>query len=267
MNLCSVLQQEEKSLRKLSDTIERTLRHAPEGSLHIVHNKPSVQYYHRHPNAGNRDMGDYIRKENMRLISQLAQKSYDRKLLRIIQKRLSALDKLIGHYQSEDLTAVYSSLPKAHQVLIDSRGLSEQEFLEQWLAESRLFKDIREDIPEIYTNNDIRVRSKSEKIIADLLLQMDVPFFYEARLQLRDGTVIYPDFTVLNAKSRRIYYLEHLGMMDTPEYSASAIDRILLYEKNGLFPGDHLLMTYETSERPLDSKLLKELIRRYFLSA
>ena len=46
------------------------------------------------------------------------------------------------------------------------------------------------------------------------------------------GVKIYPDFTVLNVRTRETIYLEHLGMMDDPQYYESAIKRIQLTEGN-----------------------------------
>ena len=109
------------------------------------------------------------------------------------------------------------------------------------------------------------MRSKSEVIIADTLTSMGVPYRYECGLMLEDGRMIFPDFTILRMSDRKILYLEHLGMMDDMQYSLSAVDRINLYEKNGYFPGDKLFLTFESSRRPIDRRILKEMCNRFFL--
>ena len=107
------------------------------------------------------------------------------------------------------------------------------------------------------------VRSKSEKIIADLLYRKGIPYHYEPELILRDGTKIYPDFAVLNLKHRKTIYWEHLGMMEDPEYSEKAVRKISAYIKNGIFPGEQLILTAETKEFPVNVREVKILIQHY----
>ena len=56
---------------------------------------------------------------------------------------------------------------------------------------------------------------------------------------------------------------EHFGMMDDPDYAARATEKLELYAENGFFPGKNLIITMETSAKPLSSKLLKSLIKTY----
>lgn len=53
------------------------------------------------------------------------------------------------------------------------------------------------------------------------------------------------------------------GMLDNPEYARTAAKKIELYEKNGIFPGDNLILTFETSTQILDKKILELLVQRY----
>lgn len=62
------------------------------------------------------------------------------------------------------------------------------------------------------------VRSKSEVIIADLLDGLGLPYSYEHPCTGPDGTVRYPDFTIDDAETGRRVLIEHLGMMDRPDY-------------------------------------------------
>ncbi|MDP1627646.1 MULTISPECIES: ATP-dependent RecD-like DNA helicase [Pseudomonadota] len=62
------------------------------------------------------------------------------------------------------------------------------------------------------------VRSKSEVIIADLLNSLELPYSYEQPFTAPDGSVRYPDFTVDDAETGRRLLIEHLGMMDRPDY-------------------------------------------------
>ena len=84
------------------------------------------------------------------------------------------------------------------------------------------------------------MRSKSEVIIANMLVSEEVPFVYEEPLYAPDGTMFLPDFTV---KFRgETYYWEHVGRLDLPDYRAHWEIKEKWYEKH--FPG-RLLITYE----------------------
>lgn len=92
---------------------------------------------------------------------------------------------------------------------------------------------------------------------------MGIPYVYEVPLYLEGYGYIKPDFVVLNKKNRREYYWEHLGMMDNKEYCEKAIKKIETFEKNGIFPGENLILTYETYEQPLNIKVVEKLISEY----
>ncbi len=65
------------------------------------------------------------------------------------------------------------------------------------------------------------------------------------------------------ASTRQEFAWEHFGMMDDQEYAARATEKLGLYAENGFFPGKNLIITMETSAKPLSSKLLKSLIKTY----
>ena len=54
-------------------------------------------------------------------------------------------------------------------------------------------------------------------------------------------------------------------MMDEKENCEKAIKKIECFEANGIYPGKQLILTYETQEHPLDSKIAERLIREYLL--
>lgn len=60
------------------------------------------------------------------------------------------------------------------------------------------------------------VRSKSEVIIANMLYERGIKFFYEEPLFAPDGTMYLPDFTLLYGGEK--YYWEHVGRIHDPAY-------------------------------------------------
>ena len=114
-----------------------------------------------------------------------------------------------------------------------------------------------------YTRRGEHVRSKSEVFIADALDLAGIPYRYEASLVLPGGTV-YPDFMLLDLKSQKVLYWEHLGMMGDSDYAQKAFKKINGYRDAGIFLGTQLIITWETSRKPLGTLDVRQTIQEYF---
>lgn len=104
---------------------------------------------------------------------------------------------------------------------------------------------------KISTLSKYFVRSKSEAIIANLLVEREIPFKYEEPLYAADGTMFLPDFTV-KFKGEDFYW-EHLGMLHDPYYKKHWDDKKIWYDKN--FPGK-LLTTIESNNLTKDAEAI-----------
>lgn len=141
-------------------------------------------------------------------------------------------------------------------------------FVQKWLEEHRRMAAERPNpypvTEEFVTNNGEIVRSKSEKIIADLLLKLGIPYVYECPLDTPGGT-IYPDFTILDITTRETYYWEHRGRMDKPDYVEKNLWKEHLYALQGIFPGQKLLFSEESDTSHLRTVDVEAMIRTLFL--
>ena len=104
---------------------------------------------------------------------------------------------------------------------------------------------------KISTLSNYFVRSKSEAIIANLLVDRNIPFKYEEPLYAPDGTMFLPDFTI-KFKGEEFYW-EHLGMLHNPEYKKHWDKKKSWYDKN--FPGK-LLTTEESNNLTKDAEAI-----------
>ena len=199
------------------------------------------------------------------LVQQLAQKDYDKQVLVEAKKQRDEISKILKKVKSTNIINLYQQLPIERQNLICPYVLTDEQFVTQWVNREYIGKGFMIGVPEIYTEKGERVRSKSEKIIADKLNIMNIPYHYEYPLKLNGYGTIYPDFLVLNVRTRKEYYFEHFGLMDNPEYCCKAIKKIDMYNRNGIFEGDKLVLTYETSKNSLNIKNVERLIGKYFL--
>ena len=117
----------------------------------------------------------------------------------------------------------------------------------------------------ILTQKGERVRSKSEKILADYFYQNGIPYKYEMPLYLKGFGVIYPDFTFLSRRTKKEIYWEHNGRMDDPIYARNAVRKIQAYEECGIYPGEDLILTYETERTILNERIVKSLVEKYLV--
>ncbi|MDD7025068.1 MAG: hypothetical protein PUI37_09435, partial [Oscillospiraceae bacterium] len=133
----------------------------------------------------------------------------------------------------------------------------------RWYEEEYQGKEFQEGTVGILTEKGERVRSKSEKILADFFYKRNILYKYEKPLYLKGYGTVYPDFTFLSKKTRKEIYWEHEGMIDKQEYARSAVRKIESYQKNDIYPGDRLILTFETEQRVLDSKEIEGLVNKY----
>lgn len=288
-HLMEELLQEEKSLNRFITAITKSLKDAPEGRLRISHKKKSVQYYYRHNRTNTKkffesktsemelpylksitdnvesDHGIYIKKCDAKLAYAIAQRDYDEALLKIVEERLKRVQSLLEYCQNHELEQVYEKLNPCRKEIVRSRIMTDKEYTDKWNSVQYEGKTFAEGTAMIYADKGERVRSKSEKIIADMLLKNGISYRYEAPITLRGLGIIYPDFTVLNVSKREEIYWEHLGMMDNNEYCERALRKIEVYQQNGILLGKNLIITYETSKYPLETQMIDRNIKEYCL--
>lgn len=260
------LEQERENLVKLIPKIEKELLKAPEGSLVTLKARGRYpQYYHYI--EGDREKGRngrYLTKKELKLVQRLAQKQYEVDVLECVKKRVSAISIFLKQYQENDTEAVFEKLSEERKKLIIPWFETEETFVNKWKEQMRgNLNEFPKEI-ELYTESGESVRSKSEKILADGFCRMGIPYAYEPELELADGSRMYPDFALLHKRKRKTVYFEHFGMMDYPEYTVKAIKKITKYEENGYWFGDNFLCTFETSENPLNMRIVEKMLKHYF---
>lgn len=259
----NLMKEREEYLIQLKREKEKALKTAPEGFLRVCSSGNRTQYYQRiDPKDFN---GTYIKEKDINLAKELAQKDYDQKIIRTIEKELEGIKRYLSHDSRVNVEQVYESLHKERRKLIVPIIEPEEDFIKRWRTVEYEGKGFSTDAPEFYTSREERVRSKSEWIIAELLEKEGIPYRYEYPIYLRGIGKIYPDFTVLHIRKRKELYWEHLGMMDKPDYAEKAINKIQMYEQNGIFPGEKLLITYETGKTPFNQKVIMKMIHKYLL--
>lgn len=259
--LTTELQKRKQLLEGIITEKRNALQNAPDGELRFNCHGKRVQYYCRTDPKDT--VGKYIKTSDHDFAITLAQKDYDKKVLNLAIGELRNINSLLKQYEKGRIETVYEKLREPRRKLIKPIVLTDEQYITSWQEVPYEKKGFSDDAPEFFTAKGERVRSKSEIIIADTLSRMHIPYRYEFPLKLKGIGTIYPDFTVLNVRLRKVFLWEHFGMMDDPEYSSKALAKINSYEKNGYYPGSQLILTHETSFRPIRTKLIEELISHY----
>ena len=256
-----LLKKEEIRLTAIEENARKRLENVPDGHLRLSACNGQVQYYHC--TDGGKKNGSYIPKGQSRLARELAQKDYDQEVLECAQKRRKQIQRITRDYRSDEIEKIYLEQHEERKKLILPIEKTREQIIKEWLEESYTGKDFEEGAPVILTERGERVRSKSEKIIADFLFQNSIPYKYEHPIRLKGFGIVYPDFTVLSMRKKQEFYWEHLGKMDEPLYAQSAVKKINCYEENGIRIGDNLILTFETAKTVLNTKTLHNIADQY----
>lgn len=253
-------------LDKAIETLESRVNSSVSGSLIIRENGSGIRFFR---NEGSDHQGEYLGKDKKETIAALAQKRYDKDLLKSFKAKKSSLNKAakdlekgagLGDFKAMS-KAVLEKLPKGLDELVVPYD-PDEDYVNRWINSSH---GERESWTRFKTMGGEYVRSKSEVIIADRLRTAGIPYFYETALYADKHTLVYPDFKILNRRTLQQYYWEHFGKMSDSDYFSIAQWKLETYAGLGLFPGKNLLFTFECAERSLSTEYVDALIEEYLL--
>lgn len=196
----TILKEELKQLRHAMETAKQRLTNVPEGTLRVRNWNGKTEYYYRNCVGENvkenRSNGRYLKKSEETLAKSIAQRDYDTAVLEKAKNRIGAIEKFLKTYEKTSLKQLYQDMVPGRRCLVETEIISDEEYVKQWQEVGYKGKEFENEENEIITECGERVRSKSEKIIADKLYALGIPYRYEYPLTLAGGIRIYPDFTI-----------------------------------------------------------------------
>lgn len=252
----------------LEEQLVASLLNFPDGSLRVSSNRGRTTFYRDWKDSeSGASKSSYLKNSEAELVSLLAQKGYEKKLLKLVQKQIAILESVPAKLLDDDcLDQVYEGLSETRKALVTPFRLPDAEYLTRWKSEEFSSSLFHTENLRFTTNNKERVRSKSEMIIADRLSEFFIPYRYEEKIVLKDGTVCFPDFTILDLRTRSRIYWEHFGMVDQKSYSNGMVEKIEKYLNNDILLGENLIVTFESNDHPLDKTTVDTTIMKYLLS-
>ena len=231
----------------------------PEGRLRVSKARNQARYFKVLESADT--TGEYLSMKDKKSIRQLAQKDYNKRFLKAARKELEGIERILKLYKKYNSEAVYDCLSKERKSLVMPYIMTDDLFAKEWQSKSYKSNPYMIENLKYDTKKGELVRSKSEAIIADMLFDLKIPYRYECQIKLLNGQTRYPDFTLLDVKTRKEIYLEHFGMLDDEEYRADSLRKLDEYRSSGIYLGKNLLFTYETADTPLDIKGIKKMLK------
>lgn len=261
----SALQTRQQFLEDLIRQKTRSLQNVPEGRLRGISRQKGYQYYWRKKKTDRG--GTYIKSGETAFIKKLGQKEYDRRVLISSETESRLIAKLLLYYLNEKNVPseeVFDQMsPWLAAVCTPCREPIDQ-FIEHWQDQEYPEKPGYPKSENYISQKNEKMRSKSELLIANALARHNIPYHYEKPLCMKNVT-FYPDFTTLECRTRKEIIWEHFGMMDNPEYLEEALAKLITYAKNGYYPGSGLIITFETSQHPLNMQMVEGLIKKFYL--
>lgn len=165
-----------------------------------------------------------------------------KKLRRQVEKNCRLLASVKEEYSEIDINLVSALIPRFSNAEKPEKHLFADKNT-KWKLSFETDPDFRPE-GRIHEYGGRKYRSKGELIIAMRLLACGLIFVPEPVLTL--GRFRYhPDFAVINARTGQIFFWEHLGMMDKPEYRENFAKKIEAYAEFGIFLNYNLIVTCE----------------------
>ena len=240
----------------------------------------------------------YVKQSDTEQIRELSSRYFEKRVKAAALKEKKQIDNCITILEkgseSSDVDSVVEMLPEA---IRDNAVLSEltgEGYARRWQESNSVVKKRRtrrmDDYHKFKTLRGDYVGSKSEVIIADRLYVSGIPYHYEVAVtpeavpdtgrpvfdefgrvlgyeaiafSPESTDTLHPDFYVLNKRTRKAYFWEHLGKMDDPEYCKKNFNRFMRILDAGYVIGEDLLVTHEDSRNPLKTESIDLIIEKY----
>lgn len=253
---------EKEKICKIVQELKSSIKQLPNGNLRIVTKGKNTEYYHITKKGDS--LGKYLPKSQETLASQIIQKKYNQKVVVALEQEINTLTNFINHYKHDEKYKIYTKLSDQRKKLLIPLLPDKQTFIENWKHQKFTQKEPPID-QSFQTNNHQFVRSKSELIIANTLENLKIPYHYEFPVKITETKILHPDFFCLNPRTCQQFFWEHLGKMDDPVYTENVIYRLQLLSRKNIILGQNLIITMESKNHPLTTKIIEDTIQSFLL--
>lgn len=254
--LCSNLKERELDLRDELSVL-------PDGEFYAFTENGRTRYYQRFRREGNRKKERRVGiKNDPGLVCALVRKKYVAEALQRLEKDIAAADKLLSLYAPADENSVMGAFMEKYPELAGSvyQGPMSSHKQGSVSGERTVFHE--ESLTSTAADGSYR-RSKGEVLIGAKLDHYKLEYEYEA---LAHPDLPYrPDFRIVRPRDGKVFFWEHLGLVNDPEYMANCRKKFAAYETAGIVPWDNLIITYDQADGGINEKLIDAMIHGWLL--
>ena len=266
MNYIEITKQDMELQKKLLKSFQRTLETLPKGRLVTKRVKGRLYYYCADEKTRKEK---YIPKSNLTLIHQLKEKRWLKKSIRIMEKNIKAQEQVLKAYQLYDSQTILNMLPDSYrEEFLEEYENKVRPNLHKWAEESYRKNPYHQDELIHTTYFGLRVHSKGELIIAELLYRLGIPFRYDAAIKVRDrfGNTKwrYVDFLIKLPTGEYLLW-EHMGLFAKEDYRNDQFEKLTEYYFQGYFMPNNLIITMDGPNGEFDSAAVERIIKGQIL--
>lgn len=244
----------------------------PEDRIIIKRIGSNTYYYQRSDNKDKKTnkykcLGN-INEVDKDFITDILRKDILNVKIKAADNNVKVLEKALKKLIICDYKKVYKKLNLCPQQIYDGESLRENVLLKYGGKEQELIeivKDLKtgsfreEDLVHV-TVGGLRVRSKSELLIASALEDRNLCFRYEAELKVGDHASLRPDFAVVRPYDMKVIYWEHFGLMGDREYAEKTMKKLVTYQNNGCCLWDNLVISFDSVDGRFDMNMINRII-------
>jgi len=263
-NLVDIINTRLDKLKQLQERLEKYMSKASTYHIVVSSIRNKDRYYAVNTEKRRRI---YLGLDREADIKKLANKYYKEKLLSAANMEIEVLQrflKRIAAFSNTGIESVHPALPENIRKYVTPDSFTDEGFAKLW-SEQEFIQAKRTEYHKYKVNDRAVVRSKSEFMIAQILEKKGIPYRYEEQLVLDPdmGIIYYPDFTLLNKRTRQTIYWEHLGKLGDENYCTDNIQKLEDYADAGIIQGKNLILTYECASKPLTTKMIELMIQQF----
>lgn len=226
-------------------------------------------YYLKSVKRNGKRSQTYLGDRSSSKLLQTARAAYKKRLMDLIDHNIKVIKQTLSKYRFYHKAAVIAALsPALIDVPFNTEFSTVMKRLFEW-ANADYDRNTREFGNKVILAKDgRRVRSKSECVIYNILLDAGIPFRYDSIITLKrirpDGTIETfqesPDFLILCPDGSEII-IEHAGKLDSLQYAETLAKKLQLYQLNGFILGYSLFVTSDEVLGGLNSKEITAMIK------
>ena len=250
--------------KRLENITEKSHKEKKDNLIIVRHQKGGTQFFMKDQKGEH-----YMRKaKDEKKIRELAQIRYETALLKAAEDEKDCVEKCIRILENcKDIDKVFDEMPDELKPYITADIMTDKGYAQKWQREKVVTARPLKDGEGYKTLRGEYVRSKSEVIIADRLFVKGIPYRYEIYLpmEFEDISYVYPDFEILNERTKEEFLWEHLGKLGDEGYSEAQLKKLSGYARSGFIPGKNLLLSFESKNRPLDTYYVDALIDAFLV--